>query len=87
MFSRKHYIDGMGDCSKAGASVYQLQMAMTVQSHSADAVAGLPWFARLYSQLFQRICELAGALIPLAPGKPIVFTSLIAVNDSDIVGI
>jgi hypothetical protein len=60
-------------------------MAVMVKSHGSHTVTRLSRLSWLYTQLLKSMSKLTSASIPLAPGETVILSSLITVNNPDLV--
>jgi hypothetical protein len=60
-------------------------MPVMIEGHGGHPVSGFSRFARIYAQFLKGMGELAGAFVPLTPGKPEILAGVTPVDNADII--
>jgi hypothetical protein len=81
MLQRQPDINGMGNCPCTTSGKNIFQVTMVIQRHGADPVT------LFHSQCLEQVGVLAGACVPLAPGKPEILSIVISENNSFVIRI
>jgi hypothetical protein len=81
------HVDRMGNGADTAWCIAKFQMPMVIEGHGGHPVAGRARLSRFDSQCQKGVSELTGTFVPLAPGKPEIFTNVIPINYTDVIRI